>query len=53
MQKYQNKQVVDAVVIGTGAGAAPIISRLAQAGLTVVALEAGKFWDPKKRFRNR
>ncbi len=37
--------VVDAVVIGTGAGGAPILARLAQAGLSVVALEAGKSFD--------
>ncbi|HXG85277.1 MAG TPA: GMC family oxidoreductase [Pyrinomonadaceae bacterium] len=37
--------VVDAVVIGTGAGGAPILARLAQAGLKVVALEAGKSFD--------
>lgn len=50
MQKYSNTQIVDAVVIGTGAGGAPIIARLAKAGLSVVALEAGKFWDHKKDF---
>lgn len=41
--KIQNQ--VDAVVIGTGAGGAPILARLAQAGLRVVALEAGKNFD--------
>ena len=43
----RNSQVetVDAVVIGTGAGGAPILARLAQAGLKVVALEAGKAFD--------
>ena len=41
--KIQNK--VDAVIIGTGAGGAPILARLAQAGLSVVALEAGKSFD--------
>ena len=44
--KIQNK--VDAVIIGTGAGGAPILARLAQAGLTVVALEAGKGFDYTK-----
>ncbi|MEJ7862009.1 MAG: GMC family oxidoreductase [Pyrinomonadaceae bacterium] len=43
--KIQND--VDAVVIGTGAGGAPILARLAQAGLKVVALEAGKSFDYK------
>jgi len=41
--KIQNE--VDAVVIGTGAGGAPILARLAQAGLKVVALEAGMDFD--------
>ncbi len=44
--KIQNQ--VDAVIIGTGAGGAPILARLAQAGLKVVALEAGKSFDYTK-----
>ncbi len=43
---YALREAVDAVVIGTGAGGAPILARLAQAGLRVVALEAGLFVDP-------
>lgn len=50
MQTYSNKEIVDAVIIGTGAGGAPIIARLAKAGLKVVALEAGKFWKPSQDF---
>jgi choline dehydrogenase-like flavoprotein len=34
-------EVVDVVVVGTGAGGAPLLRRLAGAGLRVVALEAG------------
>lgn len=41
---------VDAVVIGTGAGGAPLIARLAAAGLNVVALEAGRHWSPADDF---
>lgn len=37
---------VDVVVIGTGAGGAPVLARLAAAGLRVVALEAGPQWNP-------
>ncbi|MCA1622759.1 MAG: GMC family oxidoreductase N-terminal domain-containing protein [Acidobacteria bacterium] len=44
--KIQNP--VDAVIIGTGAGGAPVLARLAQAGLKVVALEAGKSFDYTK-----
>ncbi|MBZ9753030.1 GMC family oxidoreductase [Deinococcus sp. HMF7604] len=36
------REMVDAVVVGTGAGGAPLLSRLAGAGLRVVALEAGR-----------
>lgn len=50
MQKKSNSKVVDAVVIGTGAGGAPILARLAKAGLTVIALEAGKSWNPQTDF---
>lgn len=50
MQENSESEIVDAVVIGTGAGGAPIISRLAKAGLKVIALEAGKFWKPKEDF---
>jgi choline dehydrogenase-like flavoprotein len=42
--------MIDAVVIGTGAGGAPLLARLAKAGLRVVALEAGKHWNPKQDF---
>ena len=41
---------VDAVVIGTGAGGAPVLARLAAAGLRVVALEAGREWSPGTEF---
>jgi choline dehydrogenase-like flavoprotein len=41
---------VDCVVIGTGAGGAPLLARLAQAGLKVVALEAGPWHNPEKDF---
>jgi len=41
---------LDAVVIGTGAGGAPLLARLAAAGLRVVALEAGRQWNPAQDF---
>ncbi len=50
MKQYSTTDIVDAVVIGTGAGGAPLLSRLAAAGLKVVALEAGKHWAPEKDF---
>ncbi|RYD53113.1 MAG: GMC family oxidoreductase [Sphingobacteriales bacterium] len=50
MKTYPLQEPVDAVVIGTGAGGAPILARLAQAGLNVIALEAGTQWNPATDF---
>lgn len=50
MRHYPRNEPVDAVVIGTGAGGAPLLARLAQAGLRVVALEAGRHWSPARDF---
>ncbi|WP_461103181.1 GMC family oxidoreductase [Spirosoma koreense] len=47
---YSPSEPVDAVVIGTGAGGAPLLARLAAAGLNVVALEAGNYWKPDTDF---
>ena len=47
MKRYGTGDVVDAVVIGTGAGGAPLLAKLAAAGLKVVALEAGRNWNPE------
>ncbi len=46
MRHYAPDDEVDAVVIGTGAGGAPIMAWLAAAGMRVVALEAGRYWQP-------
>ena len=37
---------VDVVVVGTGAGGAPVPAELARAALRAVALEAGRHWTP-------
>ena len=50
MRRYQNNEIVDAVIIGTGAGGAPLMAKFAKAGLKVVALEAGNYWDPLADF---
>lgn len=50
MRQYQNSEIVDAVIIGTGAGGAPLMAKLAKAGLKVVALEAGNYWNPPADF---
>lgn len=50
MARFGANETVDAVVIGTGAGGAPILQRLAAAGLSVVALEAGRNRHPETEF---
>lgn len=44
------EEPVDVVVVGTGAGGAPLLARLARAGFKVVALEAGNHWHPATDF---
>ncbi len=46
MKSYPMNEIVDVVVIGTGAGGSPVLAELAAAGLSVVALEAGNWWNP-------
>ncbi|HXH31920.1 MAG TPA: GMC family oxidoreductase [Bacteriovoracaceae bacterium] len=50
MRSFLDSDEVDVVVIGTGAGGAPAMSRLGSHGLKVVALEAGKKFDPHRDF---
>ncbi len=51
MRRFSTEETVDAVVIGTGAGGAPLLWRLARAGLSVVALEAGPWFEnPAEEF---
>ena len=50
MRTYPPDEVVDVIVVGTGAGGAPLLARLAGAGLRVIALEAGSWWNPAKDF---
>ncbi|MDJ1114752.1 GMC family oxidoreductase [Microbacterium dauci] len=47
MRRYDVDDLVDVVVVGTGAGGAPVLARLAEHGLRVVALEAGPDHDPE------
>ena len=50
MRCFDLTETVDTVVIGTGAGGGPLMARLAAAGMSVVALEAGRWWNPARDF---
>lgn len=45
MRRFADADELDAVIIGTGAGGAPLLAKLAAAGLKVVALEAGQWFE--------
>lgn len=41
---------VDFVIVGTGAGGGPLAMKLAEAGFSVVAMDAGPYWRPLEEF---
>ncbi|MFG6446515.1 GMC oxidoreductase [Microbacterium sp. P07] len=47
MRTYSDDEIVDVVVVGTGAGGAPLLAELARRGLSAVALEAGRDFEPE------
>ena len=47
---YSLDEEVDVVIVGLGAGGAPLAAKLCRAGLKVVALEAGKWWNPAEEW---
>jgi choline dehydrogenase-like flavoprotein len=50
MRCYLDDEVVDFAIVGTGAGGGTLACRLAEAGFSVVALDAGPFWRPLDDF---
>ena len=48
-RKY-GREEVDACIVGAGAAGGVLAHRLAAAGLSVVVIEAGPFWDPATDF---
>lgn len=49
-QRKFAKQEVDVVIVGLGAAGGVLLRELASAGLDVVGIEAGPFWDPQTDF---
>lgn len=50
MAHYNDDEEVDVAIVGTGAGGATLACKLAEAGFSVVAFEAGPFWRPLDEF---
>ncbi|HLG87345.1 MAG TPA: GMC family oxidoreductase [Alphaproteobacteria bacterium] len=50
MRQYAESDPVDFVIVGTGAGGGTLACRLAEAGFSVVALDAGPWWRPLEDF---
>ena len=50
MRQYEESEPVDFVVVGTGAGGAPLIARLAEGGFSVVGMDAGPYFRPLEDF---
>lgn len=50
MAHFDDGEEVDFAIIGTGAGGGTLAARLAEAGFSVVAFDAGPFWRPLDEF---
>jgi choline dehydrogenase-like flavoprotein len=50
MREYRDGEEVDFAIVGAGAGGATLACKLAEAGFSVVVLEAGPFWRPLEDF---
>jgi choline dehydrogenase-like flavoprotein len=50
MRSYREAEEVDFVIVGTGAGGGTLACKLAEAGFSVVAMDAGPYWRPLEDF---
>ena len=50
MRQHADRDNVDFAIVGTGAGGGTLACKLAEAGFSVVALDAGPFWRPLEDF---
>jgi len=50
MKQFRHDDVVDFVVIGTGAGGGPMIARLVEKGCSVIGFDAGAYFRPLEDF---
>lgn len=50
MRSYPETEEVDFAIVGTGAGGGTLTCKLAEAGFSVVAFDAGPYWRPLEDF---
>lgn len=50
MREYRESDEVDFAIVGTGAGGGTLACKLAEAGFSVVAFDAGAYWRPLEDF---
>ena len=50
MRCHRDEEEVDFAIVGTGAGGGTLAAKLAEAGFSVIALDAGPFWRPLEDF---
>ncbi|MGP0172615.1 GMC family oxidoreductase [Pseudomonas sp. NCHU5208] len=50
MRQWRPDEPVDFAIVGTGAGGATLACKLAEAGFSVVAFDAGAWWRPLEEF---
>ena len=50
MRCYSDDEEVDFAIVGTGAGGGTLACKLAEAGFSVVAFDAGPYWRPLEDF---
>ncbi len=50
MREYRDTDEVDFAIVGTGCGGGVLAAKLAEAGFSIVALDAGPFWRPLADF---
>lgn len=50
MRQHRLDEQVDFAIVGTGAGGATLACKLAEAGFSVVAFDAGAWWRPLEEF---
>lgn len=50
MREYPENEPVDFLIVGTGAGGGTLAARLAEAGFSVIGMDAGPWWRPLEEF---